>query len=202
MKRKILYTLTAIFICFGYIFFELKRVNGLTTKECCNYIADFCTEATLFFLKAGSITEKDKLDSAAESRWQEWKNSHRDTTKCIMDFANYIPVEWDTLVYFNHYKPFTKQEDAELVKYAKSHNIQYGSEGLHFLKDREIVHCINLEMASEKEKGVFFGTRKNIIKRTRNNAKFHLEKKNSFFILRDTTEGYVPTWRYVKDDIF
>ena len=47
-----------------------------------------------------------------------------------------------------------------------------------------------------------FGTRKNMIKRARNNAKFHLEKKNKFLILRDTTEKYVPAWRYVEDDNF
>ena len=35
--------------------------------------------------------------------------------------------------------------------------------------------------------------------RTRDNARFHLKKKGKFYIIRDTTEVFTHTWRYVQD---
>ena len=54
-------------------------------------------------------------------------------------------------------------------------------------------------MASDKEKGVIFCTDNSFIKRERNDAKFHVNKNDKFYIIRDMTEKYQPEWRYVNE---
>lgn len=45
-----------------------------------------------------------------------------------------------------------------------------------------------------------FCTKQDIIKHSRSNARFHLQKKGDFFILRDMSEEYVPSTGYVWED--
>ena len=54
-------------------------------------------------------------------------------------------------------------------------------------------------MASDDEKGSYFCSEKNLIKRARNDAKFHVVKKRKFYIIRDMTEEFVLSWRYVNE---
>jgi hypothetical protein len=69
---------------------------------------------------------------------------------------------------------------------------EHSATELHFLRNDRVVHKVNLYMISDDAKGVFFCTKKDIIKRSRSDAKFHLEKDYKFFVIRDTTEEFVP----------
>lgn len=143
-------------------------------------------------------TEKDKLDNIVGEYWEEWKAINKDTTCCVLDFDNIMPFEWDTLVYFNSLYPF--EEDENVKEYMRIHNLEdqriYDPEDLHFLKDGKIVHIVDLFMASDWAKGVYFCTEKEFIKRGRKDAKFHLIKDYQFLVIRDMTEEFVPMRSY------
>ena len=143
-------------------------------------------------------SEKDQLDNIVGKYWEEWKAVNRDTTCCVLDFDSIMPFEWDTLVYFDCAYPY---EDKENVKeYMRIHNLEdqrkYNPEDLHFLKDGKIVHIVDLYMASDWAKGVYFCTDKEFIKRGRKDAKFHLIRDDKFLVIRDMTEEFVPMRSY------
>ena len=94
--------------------------------------------------------------------------------------------------------PWGEHYFEEAIRYAKEHNMR-SLEAIHLLKDGKIVYHINLLMWSDEEKGSLFCTNKDMIKRARNDAKFHVQKKKQFFIFRDMTEEYVPSMRYVDE---
>lgn len=142
---------------------------------------------------------KDKLDMAVEDYYSSWKASGKDSTECVVDFAEIVPFEWDTICYF-WYNTSYEHYPQELKDYAKEHNIQRYWESLHFLKGKNVVFVVNLELNSEKERGVLFCTDKNIIKRARGDAKFHVRKLDCFYIIRDMTEEFMYNWRYIDEE--
>ena len=145
------------------------------------------------------LAPKYRLDCAVKDCYDKWKKEGKDTTKFVVDFAEIAPFEWDTLCYFWYSSAIDENTTKELIEYAKEHNMK-SSEAIHLLKDGKIVYHIDLLMWSDEEKGSLFCTNKDMIKRARNDAKFHVQKKKQFFIFRDMTEEYVPSWRYVDED--
>ena len=198
MKKFLFYLFVVILAYNVVIFFELKRVNKCNTIEQLEYMVDFYTAIPEYFLKAFSLTEKDKIDRAIAKHWDLWKTAGKDTTKCVVDFAEVAPFDWDTLAYVYYSKPLTSKEPDEADMYAERYGLENGTDELHFLKQGEIVKSVGLYIPSDEEKGMFFCTRKQLIKRARNNAKFHLQKQGRFLVLRDMSEEYVPAWRYVQ----
>lgn len=163
-------------------------------------IWDLVIEFHNYFLQTFSLTEKDKLDKALADYYSSWKASGKDSTECVIDFAEIVPFEWDTICYFWYSTSFEDNEEQELKDYAKEHNIQRDCECLHFLKGKNVVFVVNLELNSEKERGVLFCTDKNIIKRARGDAKFHVRKLDCFYIIRDMTEEFMYNWRYIDEE--
>ena len=145
------------------------------------------------------LAPKYRLDCAVKDCYDKWKKEGKDTTKFVVDFAEIAPFEWDTLCYFWYSSAIDENTTKELIEYAKEHNMK-SSEAIHLLKDGKIVYHIDLLMWSDEEKGSLFCTNKDMIKRARNDAKFHVQKKKQFFIFRDMTEEYVRSWRYVDED--
>ena len=145
------------------------------------------------------LAPKYRLDCAVKDCYDKWKKEGKDTTKFVVDFAEIAPFEWDTLYYFWYSSAIDENTTKELIEYAKEHNMK-SIEAIHLLKDGKIVYHIDLLMWSDEEKGSLFCTNKDMIKRARNDAKFHVQKKKQFFIFRDMTEEYVPSWRYVDED--
>lgn len=152
----------------------------------------------LSFFDDLSMSNKERLDAAIKEHLNTMETAGKDTAECVVDFAELMPFEWDTLLYVDNYEPFTSEKPDELNEYVTKYNIGYGFEGLLVLSSGKIVCFVDLEMPSDEEKGMFFCTRKQLIKRARNNAKFHLQKQGRFFVLRDMSEEYVPAWRYVQ----
>ena len=146
------------------------------------------------------LAPKYRLDCAVKDCYDKWKKEGKDTTKFVVDFAEIAPFEWDTLCYFWYSSPADENTSKMLIEYAKEHNMKYDLEAIHLLKDGKIVYHIDLLMWSDEEKGSLFCTNKDMIKRARNDAKFHVQKKKQFFIFRDMTEEYVRSWRYVDED--
>lgn len=144
------------------------------------------------------LAPKYRLDCAVQDCYDKWKKEGKDTTKFVVDFAEIAPFEWDTLCYFWYSPPADENTSKMLIEYAKEHNMKR-LEAIHLLKDGKIVYHIDLLMWSDEEKGSLFCTNKDMIKRARNDAKFHVQKKKQFFIFRDMTEEYVPSWRYVDE---
>lgn len=122
------------------------------------------------------------------------KSAGNDTLNCIVDFDKIMPFEWDTLVYIK-YDSYSGNSSDELEEYL---NFYFGNKkrrsvnGLHFLHKGKVVHKVNLYMMSDDAKGFFLCTEKDFIKRARSDAKFHLIRDSIFFVVRDTTENFVP----------
>jgi hypothetical protein len=144
------------------------------------------------------LAPKYRLDCAVKDCYDKWKKEGKDTTKFVVDFAEIAPFEWDTLCYFLYSPPADENTSKMLIEYAKEHNMR-SLEAIHLLKDGKIVYHIDLAMWSDEEKGSLFCTNKDMIKRARNDAKFHVQKKKQFFIFRDMTEEYVPSLKYVDE---
>ena len=158
------------------------------------YFTEFCASIPEYILKAFSISKKDKLDHAMGEYWYEWKAAGNDTENCIVDFDKIMPFELDTLVYIK-YDFYSSNSSDELEEYIdfyfgkkKRHNVNK----LHLLHKGKLVHEVELFMMSDDAKGFFLCTEKDFIKRARGDAKFHLVKDGKFFVVRDTTENFVP----------
>lgn len=163
----------------------------------------FIIFTTIFFHSCTFFeTPKEKLDKEIEQVWDTWKRESEYTTRCILDFNKIIPIEWDTMVYLNYIhsntEPYKKNEEIE--KYMDMHGLQekkrYNPKELHFLNNEKIVCIVDLFMVSDKAKGMYMCTDKNFIKRGKDDAKFHLVKEHTFFVIRDTTEAYIPMRSY------
>ena len=148
-------------------------------------------------------SEKERLDRMMGIHWENWKSAGKDTANCVVDFAEVVPVEWDTMVYVDYY---LSDKNIDAYNYIKScywlkevDLRKYDEESIHFWKDGKLVYKISLLMASDDEKGSYFCSEKNLIKRARNDAKFHVVKKRKFYIIRDMTEEFVLSWRYVNE---
>lgn len=198
MKKLLLYLFVAILVCNAFIFFELKRINKCNTIEQLEYMVDFYTGIPKYFLKTFSLTEKDKINRAIAKCWDSWKMAGKDTTKCVVDFTEVEPFDWDTLACVYYSKSLMLEESNEADMYAKKYKLENGTDELHFLRQGKIIKKVGLYMPSDDEKGLSFCTRKQLIKCARHDAKFYLQKRGRFFVLRDMSEDNVPTWRYVQ----
>lgn len=191
MKIKNLLLLFLVLLFTSTLFIECGNSSKYIFSF--DYFKDFNKGVIHYVLKTFSLTKKDRLDSVVGKHWNDWKISGNDTTECIVDFSEIMPFEWDTLVYFYRYK---LKDSNELCDYSKKYSISSGLEGLHFLKNGNIVYYVNLDMSSDNEKGICFCTHKDIIKRSRNNAKFRILKKGAFYVVLDMTEEHAPIWRF------
>lgn len=193
MKNRMFIVLTFIFLLSSCSYIEI----GIeTVKYEWDYLKEFCTGEVEYFLRAFSISNKDKLDRAVGEYWSERMTVEKDSTNCIVDFDKVImPFEWDTLVYVKYCHYSKDRNSAVLMDYMNRYfpdDQEHSATELHFLRNDRVVHKVNLYMISDDAKGVFFCTKKDIIKRSRSDAKFHLEKDYKFFVIRDTTEEFVP----------
>ncbi len=162
-----------------------------------------CTLLLLCCCESFFESNKEKLDKLVAVHWEKWKAEGKDTTMCIVDFAEMIPLEWDTMVYVWYFRSNDEKGLYEYMndKYWVENEKCRGNheEKIHFWKNGRLVYVIDLNMASDKEKGVIFCTDNSFIKRERNDAKFHVNKNDKFYIIRDMTEKYQPEWRYVNE---
>lgn len=191
MKFKNLLLLFLILLFTSCI--EINVNNGITGYNHWEFFKNNFKIGPASCIENFFLTSKEILDYEANKHWNDWKISGNDTTECILDFSEIMPFEWDTLVYFYRYK---LKDSNELCDYSKKYSISSGLEGLHFLKNGNIVYYVNLDMSSDNEKGICFCTHKDIIKRSRNNAKFHILKKGAFYVVLDMTEEHAPIWRF------
>lgn len=149
-------------------------------------------------------SNKEKLDRLVGTYWDKWKSDGKDTAMCVVDFAEVVPIDWDTMVYIDYDRYYDSNKKG-LADYMERYWVEnedsrgYPEDGLHFWENGRLVYEISLWMASEDEKGVFFCTKNQFIVRGRNDARFHVKKKGRFYIVRDLSEGFIHTWRYVKD---
>ena len=197
MKIKNLLLLFLVLLFTSTLFIECGNSSKYIFSF--DYFKDFSKGVIHYVLKTFSLTKKDRLDSVVGKHWNDWTVTGKDSTKYVIDFAEIMPFEWDSLIYLNSSSNFNNNSD-KLKKYINDYDLidlhEYVFEGLHFLKEGEIVYEIDLFMASDDENGVCFCTHKDIIKRSRNNAKFHIVKKGAFYVVLDMTEEHAPIWRY------
>ena len=180
---------------------------GITGYDYWAFLKNEIPVKSISFLDDLIMPNKERLDRTILDYWNNYKNAGKDTTLCILYFTEIMPFEWDTLIYIDNHvlydiqkenKLYDIQKENKLYDYVKKYNISYGFEGLLMLNAGKIVFLVDLKMDSDNEKGTFFCTKKNIIERTRNDAKFHVQKEGCFFVVRDTAEGYVPNRIYVE----
>ncbi len=180
---------------------------GITGYDYWAFLKNEIPVKSISFLDDLIMPNKERLDRTILDYWNNYKNAGKDTTHCILYFTEIMPFEWDTLIYIDNHvlydiqkenKLYDIQKENKLYDYVKKYNISYGFEGLLMLNAGKIVFLVDLKMDSDNEKGTFFCTKKNIIERTRNDAKFHVQKEGCFFVVRDTAEGYVPNLIYVE----
>lgn len=180
---------------------------GITGYDYWAFLKNEIPVKSISFLDDLIMPNKERLDRTILDYWNNYKNAGKDTTHCILYFTEIMPFEWDTLIYIDNHvlydiqkenKLYDIQKEYKLYDYVKKYNISYGFEGLLMLNAGKIVFLVDLKMDSDNEKGTFFCTKKNIIERTRNDAKFHVQKEGCFFVVRDTAEGYVPNLIYVE----
>ena len=139
-------------------------------------------------------SRKHKLDRLVGAHWDTWKVEGKDTTMCIVDIANVVPIEWDTVVYVL-YDKFLDYKNDDVINYMNNcywpQKEKYRGreeESLHFWKNGKLVYKISLWIDPENEKGVCVYARNNFLVRDRSNARFHLEKVDCLYILRDQFE--------------
>ena len=156
----------------------------------------FAVSAILLLCSCEQLFEsrKERLDRLVGAHWEAWKADGKDTTMCIVDIAKVVPKEWDTIVYVR-YGRFLKYKNDDVINYMnnrywpeKEKHRRYEEEGLHFWKNGKLVYRISLWLDPENEKGVCVYARNNFLVRDRSNARFHLEKVDCLYILRDQFE--------------
>ena len=140
-------------------------------------------------------SRKERLDRLVGAHWEAWKADGKDTTMCFVDIAKVVPIEWDTMVYVC-YEYFFDYKNDDVINYMnnrywpeKEKYRRYEEEGLHFWKNGKLVYRISLWLDPENERGVCVYARNKFLVRDRENAKFHLNKTERFYIIRDLAEG-------------
>jgi hypothetical protein len=96
----------------------------------------FLLACTLLLCSCEGLFEsnKEKLDKLVAAHWEEWKAEGKDTTMCIVDFAEIMPFEWDTMVYLD-YHSYSREED-DVKEYM---NNQYWNVREKNIKKREYI---------------------------------------------------------------
>ncbi len=197
MNKKLSYVLILIPLLL-VVYVDIKdtvaALNGFNFKEFCVSVSEIASAAPEYILRGLSISKKDKLDRAVGEYWYDWKAAGKDTVNCIVDFDKIMPFEWDTLVYikYDFYSGNNSDELEEYLKFYFGNKKRRSANKLHLLHKGKIVHEVELFMMSDDAKGFFLCTKKDFIKRARGDAKFHLVKDGKFFVVRDTTENFVP----------
>jgi hypothetical protein len=92
-------------------------------------------------------SEKERQDRMMGIHWENWKSAGKDTTNCVVDFAELVPVEWDTMVYVDYN---TSCEDRNLIEYMNcrywiGHEKSKGcpEEAIYFWKGGKLVYKIS-----------------------------------------------------------
>ena len=137
-------------------------------------------------------SRKERLDRLVGAHWEAWKADGKDTTMCFVDIAKVVPIEWDTMVYVRY---FAATENEIITDYMNNRYWQekekyrgYPEESLHFWKNGRVVYEISLWLDSENERGVCVYDKNDFLVRDRKDAKFHMEKVDQFYILRDSSK--------------
>ena len=156
----------------------------------------FTVSAILLFCSCEQLFEsrKERLDRLVGAHWEAWKADGKDTTMCIVDIAKVVPKEWDTIVYVR-YGRFLKYKNDDVINYMNNRYWpenermkEYPEESLHFWKNGRLVYKISLWLDSENERGVCVYDKNDFLVRDRKDAKFHMEKVEQFYILRDSSK--------------
>ena len=156
----------------------------------------FAIPAMLLFCSCERLFEsrKERLDRLVGAHWEAWKADGKDTTMCIVDIAKVVPKEWDTIVYVR-YGRFLKYKNDDVINYMNNRYWpenermkEYPEESLHFWKNGRLVYKISLWLDSENERGVCVYDKNDFLVRDRKDAKFHMEKVEQFYILRDSSK--------------
>ena len=139
-------------------------------------------------------SRKERLDRLVGAHWEAWKADGKDTTMCFVDIAKVVPIEWDTMVYVC-YEYFFDYKNDDVINYMnnrywpeKEKYRRYEEESLHFWKNGRVVYEISLWLDSENERGVCVYDKNDFLVRDRKDAKFHMEKVDQFYILRDSSK--------------
>ena len=101
---------------------------------------------------------------------------------CIVDFAEIMPFEWDTMVYLDYHSYSKKQNN--VIEYINKlgGERKYSEEGIHFWKDGKLIHEVSLFIASDDEKGAIICTFDNLKIFRKDEAKFQVQKKEDFMV--------------------
>ena len=156
----------------------------------------FAVSAILLLCSCERLFEsrKERLDRLVGAHWEAWKTDGKDTTMCFVDIAKVVPIEWDTMVYVC-YEYFFDYKNDDVINYMnnrywpeKEKYRRYEEESLHFWKNGRLVYEISLWLDSENERGVCVYDKNDFLVRDRKDAKFHMEKVDQFYILRDSSK--------------
>ena len=156
----------------------------------------FAVSAILLLCSCERLFEsrKERLDRLVGAHWEAWKTDGKDTTMCFVDIAKVVPIEWDTIVYVR-YDRFLDYKNDDVINYMNNRYWpenermkEYPEESLHFWKNGRLVYKISLWLDSENERGVCVYDKNDFLVRDRKDAKFHMEKVEQFYILRDSSK--------------
>ena len=156
----------------------------------------FAISAILLLCSCERLFEsrKERLDRLVGAHWEAWKTDGKDTTMCFVDIAKVVPIEWDTIVYVR-YDRFLDYKNDDVINYMNNRYWpenermkEYPEESLHFWKNGRLVYKISLWLDSENERGVCVYDKNDFLVRDRKDAKFHMEKVDQFYILRDSSK--------------
>ena len=156
----------------------------------------FAVSAILLLCSCERLFEsrKERLDRLVGAHWEAWKADGKDTTMCFVDIAKVVPIEWDTMVYVC-YEYFFDYKNDDVINYMNyrywpenERMKEYPEESLHFWKNGRLVYKISLWLDSENERGVCVYDKNDFLVRDRKDAKFHMEKVDQFYILRDSSK--------------
>lgn len=196
--KKVFYILMVITLLLA-VYVEYKKAEvvfrSFSFKEFCVSFSEIVSSVPEAFLREFSISNKDKLDRAVGKYLHDWTTAGKDSANCIVYFDKVIPFEWDTLVYVKYDHYYKDSNSDALMDYMDCYlpdDKERSATELHLLHNGKIVLKVNLYMISDDAKGVFFCTKKDFIKRSRADAKFHVIKDDKFYVVRDTDEEYVP----------
>ena len=154
----------------------------------------FAISAILLLCSCERLFEsrKERLDRLVGAHWEAWKADGKDTTMCFVDIAKVVPIEWDTMVYVRYFAATENKIITDYIKkrYWPENEKARGSseESLHFWKNGRVVYEISLWLDSENERGVCVYDKNDFLVRDRKDAKFHMEKVEQFYILRDSSK--------------
>ena len=154
----------------------------------------FTVSAILLLCSCERLFEsrKERLDRLVGAHWEAWKTDGKDTTMCFVDIAKVVPIEWDTIVYVRYFAATENEIITDYIKkrYWPENEKARGSseESLHFWKNGRLVYEISLWLDSENERGVCVYDKNDFLVRDRKDAKFHMEKVEQFYILRDSSK--------------